>query len=328
MKQKILITDYVWPSIEPEKKILEDAGYEVVVPPDDSESTLIRYVGDVHGIIFCFGKVTSKVLENAKNCMVVSRYGIGVDNIDLVKATELGLVVTNVPDYCTDEVADHALGMLLSLNKNMITHTRQVVAGNWNKITLDFPGHRLSDSILGIVGYGRIGKALEKKAHDLGMKVLVNSRSLPENSQTKFGKSVSMDTLLSTSNFISLNLPLNKDTKNIIGKNEIQKMKKNSILINCSRGGLVDENAVAEALSTGHLFGAGFDVLENVSSTMNSFLFKQENVIITPHSAFYSEESTLDLEIKTANEVVRVLSGKMPKNLVNKDVIGKSRIGL
>ena len=114
MKQKILITDYVWPSIEPEKKILEDAGYEVVVPPDDSESTLIKYVGDVRGIIFCFGKVTSKVLENAKNCMVVSRYGIGVDNIDLVKATELGLVVTNVPDYCTDEVADHALGMLIS----------------------------------------------------------------------------------------------------------------------------------------------------------------------------------------------------------------------
>ena len=328
MKKKILITDYVWPTIDPEKKILESAGYEVVVPPDDSESTLIEYVSDVHGIIFCFGKVTSKVLENAKNCLVVSRYGIGVDNIDLSKATELGLIVTNVPDYCTDEVADHALGMLLSLNKNMISHTKQVIAGDWDKITLDFPGHRLSESTIGIVGYGRIGKSLEKKAYDLGMKVLINSRSLRENSQTKYGKSVSMDTLLRESNFISLNLPLNKDTKNIIGKNEIQKMKKNSILINCSRGGLVDENAVAEALSKGHLFGAGFDVLENVSSPKNSFLFHQENVIVTPHSAFYSEESTLDLEIKTANEVVRVLSGKMPNNLVNNDVIGKSRIGL
>ena len=174
-------------------------------------------------LFFGFGKVTSKVLENAKNCLVVSRYGIGVDNIDLSKATELGLIVTNVPDYCTDEVADHALGMLLSLNKNMISHTKQVIAGDWDKITLDFPGHRLSESTIGIVGYGRIGKSLEKKTYDLGMKVLINSRSLRENSQTKYGKSVSMDALLRESNFISLNLPLNKDTKNIIEKMKYKK---------------------------------------------------------------------------------------------------------
>ena len=328
MKKKILITDYVWPSIAPEKKILEEAGYEVVLPPDDTESTLIEYAKDVHAIIFCFGKVTAKVLESAKKCMVVSRYGIGVDNIDLSKATELGLVVTNVPDYCTDEVADHALGMLLSLNKNMFAHTNEICAGKWDKIKLDFPGHRLSDSVLGIVGYGRIGKALEKKASMLGIKVLVYSRSLVENSKTNFGSSVSLDYLLLNSNFISLHLPLNEDTKNIISKNRILKMKKNTILINCSRGGLVDEKAIGEALQNGHLFGAGFDVLEDTPPPNNSILFKQKNIILTPHSAFYSEESTLDLEIKTANEVVRVLNGSMPNNLVNREVIGKSRIGL
>ena len=328
MKKKVLITDFVWPSIDPEKKILEEAGYEVIVPPDDSESTLIRYVDDVDAIIFCFGKVTSKVLENAKNCKVVSRYGIGVDNVDLKKATELGMIVTNVPDYCTDEVADHALGMLLSLNKNMFPHTKQILSGNWDKITLDFPGHRLSESTIGIIGYGRIGKALEKKAYDLGIKVLIYSRSLQKETKTDYGISVSLDFLLRNSNFISLHLPLNENTYKIIGKKEILKMPKDSILINCSRGGLVDENAVAEALKNGHLFGAGFDVLEFIPPPNDSTLFSQENVIITPHSAFYSLESTLDLEIKTANEVLRVLSGNMPKNIVNKDVLGKSRIGL
>ena len=139
MTTRVLITDYVWPSIDPEREVLEAAGIEPVVAPDASESTLAELAVDVDAIMFCFAQVTGKVLEAATKCRVAARYGIGVDNVDIAKATELGIVVTNVPDYCMDEVTDHALGMILALNRRLVPHSRAVVSGGWEDVVLNQP---------------------------------------------------------------------------------------------------------------------------------------------------------------------------------------------
>ncbi|MCZ6539617.1 MAG: hypothetical protein O6922_07310, partial [Chloroflexi bacterium] len=148
MTRKVLITDYVWPSIDPEREVLEAAGIEPVVAPDGSESTLAELAMDVDAIMFCFAQVTGNVLEAATNCKVAARYGIGVDNVDIAKATELGIVVTNVPDYCMDEVTDHALGMILALNRRLVPHSRSVVSGSWGDVVLDQPMHRTRGATL------------------------------------------------------------------------------------------------------------------------------------------------------------------------------------
>ena len=155
MDKKVLITDYVWPDLGAEREILEAAGVELVVAPDGSEETLASLATDVDAIMFCFASVTGKVLQSAPKCVVASRYGIGVDNVDIKTATELGIVVTNVPDYCIDEVADHAIGMIVALNRRLGQHDKLVKAGGWADLKLDQSMKRMREATLGIVGFGR-----------------------------------------------------------------------------------------------------------------------------------------------------------------------------
>ncbi len=328
MTTKVLITDYVWPSTDPEREVLEAAGIELVIAPDTSESTLADLAKDVDAIMFCFAQVTEKVLETATNCKITARYGIGVDNVDIVKATELGIVVTNVPDYCMDEVTDHALGMILALNRRLVPHTTNVVAGGWNDVVLNQPMHRTRGATLGIVGFGRIGRALAAKAIGFGMNILTYDPLVEAGSKLDGAQAVSLDELLRKSDFISLHVPLIPATQNMISETELAKMKPGSIIVNCARGGLIDEDALALSLASGHTAGAGLDVVEPAPPDPSSTLLNQENVIITPHTAFFSQASTLELERRTAEEVVRVLAGKTPENLINPDVLGKARSGI
>ncbi|MDA0233076.1 MAG: NAD(P)-dependent oxidoreductase, partial [Chloroflexi bacterium] len=154
----MLITDYVWPSLDPERKVLEDAGFELVVAPDASEDTLASLATDVDAIMFCFAQVTENVLRSAEKCVVASRYGIGVDNVNIPVCTELGIVVTNVPDYCIDEVTEHTLGMVIALNRRLVPHNAAVRAGGWSRVKLDRPMRRMSGATFGVIGYGRIGR--------------------------------------------------------------------------------------------------------------------------------------------------------------------------
>ena len=331
MTTKVLITDYVWPSIEPERMVLEAAGIEPVVAPDASEATLAELAVDVDAIMFCFAQVTGKVLEAATNCKLAARYGIGVDNVDITKATELGIVVTNVPDYCMDEVTDHALGMILALNRRLVPHNRSVVSGGWEDVVLNQPMHRTRGATLGIVGFGRIGRALAAKAAGFGMNILAYDPLVPPGTpEADLGgvSAVSLDEVLTRSDFVSLHLPLIPETQNIIGGPELAKMKPGSIVVNCARGGLIDEDALAASLASGHTAGAGLDVVEPTPPDPASPLLEQENVIVTPHTAFFSQASTLELERRTAQEVVRVLKGEQPENLINPGVLGKARSGI
>ena len=328
MTAKVLITDFVWPSIDPERAVLEAAGIEPVVAPDASESTLAGLAQKVDAIMFCFAQVTGNVLEAATNCRVAARYGIGVDNVDIAKATELGIVVTNVPDYCMDEVTDHALGMILALNRRFIPHSRAVVSGNWGDVVLNEPMHRTRGATLGIVGFGRIGRALAAKAAGFGMKVIAYDPLIQPGAEIDGVKAVSFDEVLTRSDFISLHVPLLPETQHMIGAPELARMKPGSIIVNCARGGLIDEGALAASLASGHTAGAGLDVVEPAPPDPASPLLKQENVIITPHTAFFSQASTLELERRTAQEVVRVLNGEHPENLINPDVLGMARSGI
>ena len=328
MNSKVLITDYVWPSTDPEREVLEAAGIELVVAPDTSETTLADLATDVDAIMFCFAQVTGQVLESAKNCKIAARYGIGVDNVDIPKATELGIVVTNVPDYCMDEVTDHALGMILALNRRLVPHNRSVLSGGWDTVALNQPMHRTRGATLGIVGFGRIGRSLADKAVGFGMHILTYDPLIKPGAPLDGVTAVSFDDLLKESDFISLHVPLIPSTENLISAPQLAKMKPGSILINCARGGLIDQEALAVALQSGHIAGAGLDVVEPTPPDPNSALLSQENVIITPHTAFFSQASTLELERRTAAEVVRVLNGEIPENLINPDVLGTARSGI
>ena len=328
LTKKVLITDYVWPSLDPERIVLEGNGIALVLAPDPAEATLVKLAADVDAIMFCFAKVTPAVLRAATKCKVASRYGIGVDNIDIPIATELGIVVTNVPDYCIDEVSDHALGMILALNRRFVPHNREVTSGGWARVMLNEPMQRTRGSALGIVGFGRIGRSVAAKAAPFGMKVQAYDPVLKPGEVVAGAEIVTFDHLLANSDFITVHVPLTLQTRNMFSKNEFARMKKGSIIVNCARGGLIDEQALAAALASGQVAGAGLDVLDHAPPLPDHPLLKASNVIITPHTAFFSQASTLELETRTAREVVRVLAGQKPENLINPQVLGKSRAGV
>ncbi len=327
MTKRVLVTDYVWPSVEPEREVLAAADAELVIAPDVSEETLLELARDADGILFCFAKVTSNVLRAAEKCVVASRYGVGVDNIDLNAATELGIAVTYVPDYCVPEVSDHVLALLLAWNRRIVLFDRATKTRGWGSAGLDMRIMRLGGKKLGIIGLGRIGQAVAAKAGAFGLDVLASDPFVSQDRAAEFGvKLVSMDELLSQSDFVTVHSPLTHETTNLIGREELARMKPDSFLINAARGPLIDEDALYDALTSGQVAGAGLDVLVDIEPALDHRLIQLDNVIVTPHTAFYSQEATLELEQRAAGEVVRVFQGAMPENLVNRDVLSSPNL--
>ena len=322
MSFKVLVTDCVWPSIEPEKAVLARIGAELVVAPDGGENTLAELAKDVDGILTCFAQVTGKVLSAAEKCIVVGRYGVGVDNIAVDVATELGMAVTYVPDYCVEEVSDHVMGLLLTWNRRVAYFDRLVKTSGWGSLSLTMPILRLRGKKLGIVGFGRIGQVVCRKALAFGLEVLASDPFVPAETATQLGaKMVNMPELLKESDFVTLHSPLIPETMNLIGAAELELMKPTAFLVNCARGPLIDEGALYEALKNNRIGGAGLDVLVDAHPAPDHPLLGLENAIITPHVAFFSEEAVLELEERAAGEVAAVLQGRMPDNLVNRDVL-------
>ena len=322
MTWKVLITDYVWPSTDPERAVLEAGGAEVVVAPDGNEETLAGLARDADAIMTCFAQVTGNVVRAAERCQVIGRFGVGVDNIAVATATELGIAVTYVPDYCVDEVSDHVMALLHAWNRKIVLFDRSVKERGWGSQPLTMRMMRLRGKTIGIVGFGRIGQAVASKARAFGMNILAADPFVDSSTVESFGGSlVELDQLLGESDFVSLHTPLSDDTRNMIGRDELAAMKREAFLINAARGPLIDEEALYAALANGVIAGAGLDVMvDNVPSREHPLL-ALENVIITPHVAFFSQESTLELEQRAAAEVVKVMHGEMPDNLVNPAVL-------
>ena len=322
MTWKVLITDYVWPSTDPERAVLEAGGASVVVAPDGKEATLVELARDADAIMTCFAHVTENVVRAAENCIVIGRFGVGVDNIAVSTATELGIAVTYVPDYCVDEVSDHVMALLHTWNRKIALFDRSVKERGWGSQPLTMRMMRLRGKTMGVVGFGRIGQAVAAKARAFGLHILATDPVIPgELVESQGGRMVDLPTLLAESDFISLHTPLNEATRNLIGREELSLMKQDAFLINAARGPLIDETALYDALKEGSIAGAGLDVMADNSPPQDHPLLALDNIIITPHVAFFSQESTLELEQRAAAEVVSVMQGRMPDNLVNPAVL-------
>ncbi len=328
-KYRVLVTDYVWPSTVPEREVLAEIGAEIIESPGPSEDTLATLAEDADAIMTCFAQVTERVVRSAQKCQVISRYGVGVDNIAVDTATSLGIPVTYVPDYCVDEVSDHVMALLLTWNRQVGFYDGVAKQGRWEGVPSPVPLIRLRGCRLGIVGMGRIGRAVAGKAQAFGMDVLAYDPYIPEGQSAGDGITlVDLPTLLSESDYVTIHTPLNDETRGLISVNEFRQMKPSAYIINCARGPIIDEPALVAALRDGQIAGAGLDVMEEAAPPADHPLFGMNNVIITPHVAFLSRQSVLELEVRTAKATADVLQGRMPEFLVNPAVLPHSRVKL
>jgi D-3-phosphoglycerate dehydrogenase len=322
---RVVITDCDQGSIEEEKDEFAKIGSELILAQVQEERELIRACREADGLLNQYALLTRRVLENLPNCKVVSRYGVGVDSVDLKAATDLGIIVANVPDYCMDEVADQTVSMLLGLIRKTAFFDQKVKSGQWN-FRQGIPIYRTRGKTLGLIGCGKIGLEVAKRISAFGLRVIAFDPYIEKPHEVIELKDI--DTVLKESDFISIHCPLNDSTRHLIGDEAFKKMEKRPILINTSRGPIIDEKALIQALKEGLISGAGLDVLEKEPPDSQNPLLKMENVILTPHVSFYSVESISELKRRTAENVSAVLLGKWPRSVVNREVKGRIRAQL
>ena len=318
MTARVLVTDHAWPHLDVETAVLAAADAELVVAQTGHLDELTALARDVDAILTCFAKVPAEVLDAAPRCRTVARYGVGLDNIDVARATELGMIVSNVVDYCTDEVADHTLMMILALARRLLPLNRDVAAGGWGA---GVPGtsRRLRGRTLGLVGLGAIGRAVAVRAAAIGMRVVALRRSGPAVQGVETVDR--LEDLLALADVVSLHLPLTAETAELIDAAAFRAMRPDAWLINTARGRLVDTDALLDALERGELAGAALDVTDPEPLPPTHPLRSRSDVVLTPHSAFASDGSLAELARRAAENVVEVLSGSVPASIVNPEVL-------
>jgi D-3-phosphoglycerate dehydrogenase / 2-oxoglutarate reductase len=321
----ILITDHPAPDVDIEAAVLAVAKGQLIVAQSGTEAELLELAPGADAIMTCFAQVPSSVVLAAPDLQVIGRYGVGVDNIAVSTASERGVIVANVPAYCVDEVAEHAIALLLALARGITRYDRAVRSGNWSLAT-GMPIHRLAGQTLGIIGFGRIGHATAARGRALGLRVLASDpRASDETFTSQMVQRADLDQLLSESDFISLHTPLTPETHHLIDWNRLNQMKPSAVVINASRGGVIDLEALERAIRAGVIAGAGLDVFEPERLPQDHPLLSLESVIATPHVAFYSEESIGDLQRLAAQNVAAVLQGRLPASVVNPAVLNLPR---
>lgn len=321
MRFKVAVTDFVFASLDIEKQELKKIEAELIESTDSDEESIIEAAKDADAILNCYAELTPRVIESLKKCQIIARYGIGVNNVNIPTATKKGIIVTNVPDYCIEEVSDHALALILACTRKICQLNKTVKSGKWD--FKDYrPMHRLKGQTLGIVSFGKIPRRLVEKVSAYKFNIIAYDPYVDEEIAAKYNvKLVTFEELLKESDIISIHAPLTEETKGMFGSEQFKMMKNSAYLINTARGGLIKDNDLAQALKSGEIAGAGLDVLEDENVDSHHPLTNLENVIITPHSAFYSEQSLKDLQYKTVQEVIRVLTGEKPKSCVNPEVL-------
>lgn len=289
-----------------------------VVPQSASEQQRLTALAQADALMIREAPLTANDINAMDKCQVIVRYGVGVDNVDLPAAKAKGIYVANVPDYGSEDVAEHALALLLSATRRITSRNTQVHQRQWN-IGQAEPMFRLSGKVLGIVGFGRIARCLATKSRGIGFReILVCDPLLDDAGAMAAGvQKVSLEQLCREADLISLHIPLSSSTRHLIGKAELARMKPTTVLVNTSRGGLIDETALYDALVAKQLFAAGLDVFEQEPVRADHPLLTLSNVICTDHTAWFTEESVTELQRKAAQEVLRVFEGTKPLNWVN-----------
>jgi D-3-phosphoglycerate dehydrogenase len=317
MADRVLITDGVFGGFHIERSLLEPLGAEVVEAPAQDEATLVREAASAAAMLVCFAPVGRPVVEAAAGggCRVIARYGIGVDNVDVAAATEHGIVVTNVPDYCLDEVADHALALLLAHARLVSEAAGTVREGGWS---IEHGAvHRLAGRRLALVGLGAIGRRVAGRARAFGLEVVAYDPFLDPWDVDGVERAPSLADAVRDADFVSLHAPMTDETRHLVDSDLLAAMRSRPLLINTARGGLVDLEAALDALDRDALAGIAFDVTEPEPLAEDHPLRRHPRAIITPHMAFHSVEATEELQRRAAEEVVRALRGEPPRCPVN-----------
>jgi len=320
----VAVADSVFPNLDPARAVLSRIGADLSLADKPTPDTIIQISRNADAVLVTYAKITADMIRQMARCRIISRFGIGVDNVDIAAATDAGMVVTRVPDYCTDEVSDHTLALLLALVRKIPFANSSVHAGRW-EMSAVAPIHRLRGRLLGLVGFGRIPQLVAPKAKAFGVKVVTYDPFVSHEVTAAAGvEKVDFADLVRTSDYVSIHTPLIPATQGLFNAEVFRQMKPTAYLINTARGPIVDEAALAHALDAGQLAGAALDVLSQEPPTASPLLGR-DNVILTPHMSFYSVESLVELQTKAAEEVVRVLTGQLPRNPVNPEVMKTHR---
>jgi D-3-phosphoglycerate dehydrogenase len=318
-KYKVVITDIGYSTYELEKKVLNAVNAEVLLYECKSEKEIIEHARDADVLVARKAEITKKVIDSLMKCKLIARYGVGYDNIDVEAATIKGIPVANVPDYCMEEVSDQALALLLSCVRKITSNDKKIRKGAWYIANTD-PVFRIKGKTVGIIGLGRIGKVFLRKIRAFEFDEILVCDPYIDKEQVEKNYSINMvsfDYLLRNADYISLHVPLTSETKHLIDSTAFEKMKTSSILVNTSRGLVIDQHALYNALKMGKINSAGIDVYELEPVPKDSPLFTLKNIVISDHSGWYSEDSELELKIKMAENIANALTGNKIKNVVN-----------
>jgi D-3-phosphoglycerate dehydrogenase / 2-oxoglutarate reductase len=308
----IAVTDSPFPSLDPAVAALKRVDPELRMAKSAAADDILAVARDADAVLVTYAKLPGELLKELKRCKVIGRFGLGVDNIDIPAAAQLGITVTYVPDYCLREVSDHAMALLLALARKIPFSDRLVQSGRW-EVPPIVPLRRLEGQVLGLVGFGNIPRALAPKAQAFGLKVITHDPYVSADMVNALGvENTSFEDLLGRSDFVSVHAPLLPATRGLMNAAAFARMKKGAFLVNTARGPLVDETALVAALDSGHLGGVALDVVTVEPLAKDSPLLGRDNVILTPHTAFYSVEALEELQTKCATDVARVLSGEAP----------------
>lgn len=320
---KVVITDYDYGDVDVERPVIEGAGFELVAAQCKREEELIEVAHDADAVICQYARVGEKTINAFTNCRLIARYGIGVDIVDVEAATRRNILVTNIPDYCVDEVADHAMAMLLACIRKLQMYNEASRAGIWRWQAAQ-PIYRMRGRTMGLLAFGKIARTIAERAKPFGVQLIAYDPYVAEQDFVSYSVTpVSFDELIEQVDYLMIQVPLTPETKGMIGEKELKKMKPASVLINTSRGPLVDNDALYRALKEGWISAAGIDDTVEEPAKKKDWkpdnpLFQLDNIIITPHSAYYSEESIHEARLRASEEVVRVLSGNPPLSPVNR----------
>lgn len=326
-KARVVLTDYVWESLDVEHKILDEIAELAPLQTKKAEE-FIAAAADCDALLNTYaGPITADVMARMSKCRIIARYGIGVDTIDLEAATAAGIIVTNNPSYCIEEVAEHAMAMMLACARKTVFYDRAVRAGRW-EVPPGKPLFRLAGSMLGLVGFGNIARQVAVRAAAFGMRILYSDPFVKQGQFDCPGTAVDLKDMLREADIVSVHPPLTPQTRGMFDDEAFACMKPTAFLVNCSRGPVIDTDALVRALDAKRIAGCGLDTTDPEPLPDPHPLRGRDNVIINPHVAWYSEQAMKGLQAGAPGEVRRVLCGEWPLNVVNKAVKGRNRAGL
>lgn len=319
MTYKIMLTDSIYPDTSIEMAELEAIGARIVRPKGIDAASLLETGHDCDGILCDYASIDKTVIAGLGKCKVIAEAGIGVNNIDLEAAAAKGIKVANVPHYCLREVADHAMALFLACARKLLPYDRDIRAGKWDKLE-HAPIYRLAGQNFCLFGFGAIARKVAARARAFEMQVHAFDPFLPDEAFAAEGVSrvSSLEKLARIADVFSIHAPLTDDTRGIVGRDVFSTMKAGCIVLNTSRGGLVAEQDLVDALAAGKIAAAGLDVLQSEPPKPDSPLLRMNNVVLTPHCGFFSNESDEELRRTMAREVVRTLTGGEPLSWVNR----------